>query len=412
MAPAERHQTTAGEPPGYSPHDDRLTELRHALIASLQRRGVIGDARVAEAFEAAPRHLFLPGVAPERVYSDQAIATKEQRGAWISSSSQPAMMAIMLQQLALEPGLRVLEIGAGTGYNAALMRYLVGPTGTVVTIDVDDDIVADARTRLAAAGYGDVQVVQGDGGYGYPAGAPYDRIVLTVGAADLLPAWVEQLRPDGLLLLPLWLGAGQYAIAFRRLANGVLVSESMSGCSFIRLRGAFAGTEREVTIGEWSITFDEHPHLDPARALAILERPLGQRALPDGGETAALYLACRGEPLASVRHAPTVGSGGDATWFLGLLDTTALSACLLTNWPEPDAEQSTPVGVLYGSPAAYERLERYLADWQARNRPRLDDVRLLAYPHGLAAPVGVLTLRKPWSTLVLAGRDGQPLTER
>ncbi len=97
-------------------------------------------------------------------------------------------MAIMLEQLQLEPGQRVLEIGTGTGYNAALMAHIVGETGQVITIDIDEDIVEGAREHLAAAGYDSVQVVCGDGGLGDVSAAAYDRIIFTVGANNILPA--------------------------------------------------------------------------------------------------------------------------------------------------------------------------------------------------------------------------------
>src|SRR6201996_420036 len=114
-----------------------------------------------------------------------------------SSSSQPTIMAVMLDQLGLEPGHRVLEIGAGTGYNAALMKYLVGPSGTVVTVDLNEDVARDAAAHLAAAGYPEVAVVAADGAAGFPASAPYDRVIATVGVSDLAPAWLDQLGPGG-----------------------------------------------------------------------------------------------------------------------------------------------------------------------------------------------------------------------
>src|SRR5581483_5459570 len=114
-------------------------------------------------------------------------------------------MAIMLEQLQLKPGLRVLEIGAGTGYNAALMAHIVGETGQVITIDIDEDIVYNARLHLVTAGFERVQVICADGGAGYAHAAPYDRIILTVGASDITPAWRDQMKPNGRLLLPLTL---------------------------------------------------------------------------------------------------------------------------------------------------------------------------------------------------------------
>src|SRR4030081_2626179 len=109
----------------------------------------------------------------------------------------------MLEQLDLRPGHHVLEIGAGTGYNAALMARIVGPAGAVTAVDIDEDLIARAAVHLAEAGVSGVELVAADGALGYPTGAPYDRIVLTVGSSDIRPEWVAQLGPGGRLLLPL-----------------------------------------------------------------------------------------------------------------------------------------------------------------------------------------------------------------
>ncbi len=173
--------------------DARVGALHQALVDGLKRAGAIRSAPVEAAFRAVPRHLFLPGVPPEQVYRDDAIPTKRRGDESISSSSQPTVMAGMLEQLGLAPGQRVLEIGAGTGYNAALIARIVGERGRVVAVDYDEDIVAGARAGLAAAGLGRVEVIRGDGAEGHAAGAPYDRIVLTVGAGEIAPAWIAQL---------------------------------------------------------------------------------------------------------------------------------------------------------------------------------------------------------------------------
>ena len=149
--------------------DAHREKLHQAFVDQLKSKGVLTVQGIEAAFRAVPRHLFLPDVEPEKVYCDDAIVTKYADGMVISSSSQPSLMAIMLEQLQLEPGHRVLEIGAGTGYNAALMAHVVGTSGQVVTIDIDEDIVENARAHLAAAGFDVVQVICADGGLGYPA---------------------------------------------------------------------------------------------------------------------------------------------------------------------------------------------------------------------------------------------------
>ena len=224
--------------------------LNEALVADLKTRKCFQTPQVEAAFRAVLRHQFLPGTPLETVYSDRAISAKQnQEGQWLSSSSQPAIMGIMLEQLGLEPGHKVLEIGAGTGYNAALMAHIVGETGQVVTIDIDEDLVEAAREHLKAAGFERVQVVCADGGYGYPDLAPFDRIILTVGTPDISPAWWEQLKPDGRIVLPLMLKGSMKSVAFER-ADDHLASLSVQDCGFIQLRGDFAATgSNQVQLG-------------------------------------------------------------------------------------------------------------------------------------------------------------------
>src|SRR5205807_917301 len=143
--------------------DAHREKLHQAFVDQLKSKGVLAAQGIEAAFRAVPRHLFLPDIEPEKVYCDDAIVTKCADGMVVSSSSQPSLMAIMLEQLQLEPGHRVLEIGAGTGYNAALMAHIVGKRGQIITVDIDEDIVENARAHLQAAGYEQVQVICADG---------------------------------------------------------------------------------------------------------------------------------------------------------------------------------------------------------------------------------------------------------
>lgn len=214
-------------------------QLHEALIAQLTRDGLLSDDVIAAAFRATPRHHFLPGRSLDEIYADKAIAVKRDGETWLSSSSQPAIMAIMLAQLGLAPGQRVLEIGAGTGYNAALIAHIVGPTGRVISIDLDDELVAAARGHLAAAGVGGVELRAGDGALGAPDAAPFDRIIVTVGAWDLLPAWRAQLAPDGRIVLPMTLLPGQmFSLALERRGDATWEALSARPCGFVAMRGA------------------------------------------------------------------------------------------------------------------------------------------------------------------------------
>src|SRR5207244_11498925 len=145
------------------------------------------------------------------------------------------------------------EIGAGTGYNAARLAELAGPDGQVVTIDIDQDSVAAAVANLAAAGRLDrVRVHCGDGGFGLAEEAPFDRVLVTVGAWDVPPAWVEQLVVGGRMVVPLEIHDVHKLIAFERRADR-LASVDVSDCRFVRMRGAFAPPEQQVPVSDLGI---------------------------------------------------------------------------------------------------------------------------------------------------------------
>jgi protein-L-isoaspartate(D-aspartate) O-methyltransferase len=234
------------------------TDLHQRLVDDLAGKGLLGNPRLRAAFQTIRREHFLPGVEPERVYHDDAVTTQAGPGGMTtSSSSQPSIMAMMLAQLDPHPGDRVLEIGAGTGYNAALLAHLVGPSGQVTTIDIDPAITQAAQANLDRASVGvdgkqvaEVEVRTGDGWLGVADRAPFDRIQATVGVWDLAPAWTDQLAPTGTLVAPLWLRAGVHATAaFTRSAgDGRLGSHRVAGCDFVRLRGPHAGPADVVEV--------------------------------------------------------------------------------------------------------------------------------------------------------------------
>ena len=259
-----------------------LAGLRERLVAEVLQTSGIRDERISAALRDVPRHLFLPHLPPEDAYLDDAIVTKRDAdGQPISSSSQPAIMAIMLDQLTLAPGQRVLEIGAGTGYNAALMRHIVGPAGTVVSVDIDADLAGRAREHLASAGYPDVTVVAADGAEGYPPGAPYDRVIATVGVSDLAPAWLHQAGPGARIVVPLDVRGSQLAVAFGRSGSGGhLVSRSIAPCGFMRMRGSLAGPERAVVLQPGlsvmlpdGLTLADGHEVDGAALAAFMQEP-------------------------------------------------------------------------------------------------------------------------------------------
>jgi protein-L-isoaspartate(D-aspartate) O-methyltransferase len=244
------------------------------LVDTLKRKGDLHDPRVEAAFLHVPRQAFLPDLPPEEVYVDEAVVTKrDPDGTATSSSSQPSMMVIMLEQLDLRPGDNVLEIGTGTGYNAALMQYIIRPTGKVTTIEYDPVIAYEARNNLQHALMGDVTVVHGDGAQGFAPRANYDRIIATAGVWDVPRMWTRQLKAQGILVAPIWLSGMQYSAAFHIQADGTLYSANNRPCGFVRLQGAFAGPEVQVRVGSGNaltLHSNDAAHIDPAALRMLL----------------------------------------------------------------------------------------------------------------------------------------------
>lgn len=234
---------------------------RNDLADELVSKGYLRTATVEAAFRAVPRHLFVPEVGSERAYRDEVIPIEVPGGGEevTSSASQPAIVAQMLEQLAVEPGDRILEVGAATGYNAALMAHLVGEGGHVVTVEIEEPLARRASESLAAVlaeGFGSVEVVNADGGLGHPQGAPYDRIIVTAAAPDIVPAWREQLAPRGRLVLPLELWPGLQICAAFDPAGYYLESVAAAWCAFLSMGGEFGAAE-EVEVespGEKSVS--------------------------------------------------------------------------------------------------------------------------------------------------------------
>jgi protein-L-isoaspartate(D-aspartate) O-methyltransferase len=346
-------------------------ELRDRLVERLRTSRALSSDAVARAFRTVPRERFVPGYALEEVYRDQAIVTKNEDGVPVSSSSQPAMMALMLEQLDVRPWMNVLEIGAGTGYNAALLSELVGPTGSVTTIEIDAEVVAWARERLRRANYERVRVIEGDGGDGWPEGAPYDRIELTVGAADIAPAWVEQLKPGGILVLPLWVNTVQICLALVK-EEGRLRSVSSLPCGFTRIRGRLAGRDqyRELLPGVILSTGAGAPSDDVVRR--TLRQTPRRADFPAGRRWFGfmLWLALNGGPMLSVstEDEAAIGFTGFAG---GVIDANGDSACLVTLTMTGDGRATL---LSYGGSAAQEQVERLYATWQAAGSPDIRDI--------------------------------------
>jgi protein-L-isoaspartate(D-aspartate) O-methyltransferase len=381
--------------------------LQQALADALKHEGSIESAPVEAAFRSVPRHHFVPGVPLAEAYHNRPIPTKVLDGQVISSTSQPSIMAIMLEQLALERGHRVLEIGAGTGYNAALMAYVVGDEGEVVSVDIDGDIVEAARAHLDAAGFPRVRVLRADGATGLPEAAPFDRIVLTVAATDISPSWREQLAPDGRLLLPLQLGSilTQQVVLFAP-ADDHLASVSVRGGWFMMLRGAHAGAEARVALGPDSgleLRADGPPSLDPDALGRLLagpgrDSPIGVRAgVSEFWGGLLLWLGLHEPSLCEIVAYPESAVADAQRWPLrhssssrsavGLVEDGGLALLIGPTDAASDAvpmDRSEPSDLHVRGYGSADRVVRRLIDqvvaWDAAGRKSGEGLRICAYP--------------------------------
>jgi protein-L-isoaspartate(D-aspartate) O-methyltransferase len=173
---------------------ERWRRLRQTMVEQQLRARGINDARVLDAMARVPRHLFVPEAARGEAYEDHPLPIGHGQ-----TISQPYIVAFMTEALRVEPSHRVLEIGTGSGYQAAVLAEVAGH---VYTIEIIEELAERARKTLAGAGYRNVTVRAGNGYLGWPEHAPYDRIMVTAAPDEIPPALVEQLKVDGLMAIP------------------------------------------------------------------------------------------------------------------------------------------------------------------------------------------------------------------
>lgn len=358
--------------------------LRWALVDELAGSGWLKSPAVREAFLAVPREHFVPGVVETRgmefVYTDRALVIQEREGVPTSSSSQPAIMAQMLEALDVHTGHRVLEVGLGTGYNAALLAHLVGHTGRITSVDIDPSLVSSAAAALESGGY-PVDAAVTDGHFGWPPGAPYDRIIVTASTEQVPRAWWEQLAPGGVLVVPLRLDAIQIVAVFVRTDEGLRTIQLIPG-GFMPLRdpGTAPDVTPNVTVrmnlpgGRTETLCAVGPGLVGLSAASrrslivnLAQRPRRRRVKPHPAMPVVLYTALSSDP----RRQITVYPNAPGLRF-GLVDQR--SGAFSTFVAERDADQFTITAIeTYGpDPRGASELVERLRRWTAAGSPPIE----------------------------------------
>ncbi|MFE7857267.1 methyltransferase domain-containing protein [Streptomyces sp. NPDC057403] len=303
---------------------DLAVAARAALVREIERSGAWeGDPVWREAFEAVPRHLFVPyyyvgvrggyerrwGESPDRAarekwmrgaYADAPLATRLRDGDLVSSSSQPSLMARMLAELRVRDGDRVLEVGTGTGYNAALLAHRLGDDDLVTTVDLFPEITETARRHLAAAGHRPV-VVTGDGARGVPERAPFDRIMATCTLSSVPLAWLAQCAPGARVLTPLATGLIALSVEDAGHAEGRFLP---TPAYFVPLRGESRPEPEPAHLGSVPAPARGDDHF---RFLSALTR-----GTLDPQEAYVLWER-EGRPRRE-RYGVTVDGGGEWAW--------------------------------------------------------------------------------------------------
>jgi protein-L-isoaspartate(D-aspartate) O-methyltransferase len=211
------------------------------LIQNLTKEGILSSPKVIEAMRKIPREKFLP----ENMRSYSAVDTPLPIG-FGQTASAPHMVSIMNEALQLGTGLKVLEIGAGSGWHAVTIAELIAPKtaprsewGHVYTVEIVQGLAEFARKNIMNNGYGDrVTIVHADGSIGYPEKAPYDRILVTAAAPDIPKPLIDQLKQTGIMLIPVGsLSLFQNLIKITKTSGGQIKEENLGGVAFVPLTG-------------------------------------------------------------------------------------------------------------------------------------------------------------------------------
>ncbi len=402
----------------------RSASLRNTMVDSLKSRYVrcMSDRLVEDAFRAVSREVYVPGRALEEIYRPDTLVTHTNEGGRATiSSTAPQMMAVMIEQLGVGRRDNVLEIGTGTGYNAAILAHILGPEGHVTTLDIDERAVASVRSRMLAESIQNISVILNDGARGYLENAPYDGIIATASPFDVPPQWVAQMKPTGRLVVPLalrnWL---QRSIAFERVQQS-LVSRSIRSAGFMYMKGILeppvssfpGGSEVGLDIAVYDTTQSpmDLPDLSADRSVGLDEigSPLSSARIQDLNNWILLREPCLARiSLADTEH-PSQNQlsrlmvGFQQEEALGVIRQDSIAVLLLVRHRIASRPFFLPTIAHCGSgDLARSRLIGLVKDWSHSGmpvaRPRRVEVRSKS---STCDEAGQLVIPKLWNELIV-----------
>lgn len=209
-------------------------EARKEMVAKLEKAGYVKSKQVKQAMETIPRHIFVPEEMQRFAHADTPLQIGEGQ-----TISAPHMVAMMLEMLELGKGMKVLEVGCGSGYHASLAAYMVGSEGHVFTIDIIESLTVNAKAHINKVGLDDrITVIHADGSKGLKEHAPFDRIMAACSAPEVPKPLIEQLGDPGIAVIPVGTGFTQSLILVRK-NRGKVTKEEFKGVAFVPMRGEF-----------------------------------------------------------------------------------------------------------------------------------------------------------------------------
>lgn len=214
--------------------DKEYEEKRERLVEDLERRGYIESRSVKEAMKKVPRHEFVPSNIRDRAYVDSPQPIGEGQ-----TISAPHMVGMMVEELDLKKGQKVLEIGGGLGYHAAVIAEVVKEKGKVYSMEYVKKLARSAQERIKKSGYQNVKIIHGDGSSGYEKKAPYDRISVACGTSKIPDALMEQLKMGGKILAPVGSKFIQDLIRVTKVDDHETRKENLGGVRFVPLKGRY-----------------------------------------------------------------------------------------------------------------------------------------------------------------------------
>lgn len=210
-----------------------MPDPKQSLIDYWISNKIVTDKLLIDAFKKVKREDFVLEAFRSDAYDDVPLPILKEQ-----TISQPTTVMMMLGFLELKPGMNVLEIGAGSGYNAALMAEIVGKEGKVFTTETIEELVQFAKKNLKKAKITNVKVIHTDGSKGWPAAAPYDRIICTAAAPKIPEVYINQLKEGGIIVIPVGPLYGQSMIKGKKI-KGKLETENLGSFMFVPLVGKF-----------------------------------------------------------------------------------------------------------------------------------------------------------------------------